>query len=160
MRKLLSPTYFALIAISFVLPFATVSCDGAETSFTGVQLITWTVPDGGTVNEGTDCDGEISDCIEARGSVMAAIALLAALIAVALGIAGEAKGSGWCAGVGLVAMLWIAGEAVTTMADVEFRVGYWLPLLLFFCATVVHAARSIRRWRRRRRELRHRLEAG
>src|SRR5438309_10341169 len=53
-RPRLSPALFALICMAFVLPFATVSCDGAETSFTGLQLVTWTVPQGGPVSE-SDC---------------------------------------------------------------------------------------------------------
>lgn len=36
-RPRLSPALFALICMSFVLPFATVSCDGTETSFTGCK---------------------------------------------------------------------------------------------------------------------------
>jgi hypothetical protein len=64
-RPRLSPALFALICISFLRPFATVSCDGAQTSFTGLELATWRVPAGGHVSE-SDCDADISSCVEPR----------------------------------------------------------------------------------------------
>jgi hypothetical protein len=146
-RPRLSPTLFALVGLTFVLPFATVSCSGAETSFTGVQLLTRTVPSGGSVDEGPECAADISDCVEDKGSVLAGAAFVAALLGLVLGIAGKAKGPGWCATGGLLAMLGIAAQAALTLAGVKFHSGYVFALLLFLCATVLHAARTVRRRR-------------
>ena len=37
-------------------------------------------------------------------------------------------------------------------AAVDFRVGFWLILLLFFCAMCLHGVNAVRRTRSRRRE--------
>ena len=55
-RPRLSPALFALICLGFLLPFATVSCDDARTSFTGIQLVTHTVPSGGPALESLSLD--------------------------------------------------------------------------------------------------------
>jgi hypothetical protein len=146
-RPRLSPTLFALAGLTFVLPFATVSCGSAETSFTGVQLVTRTVPSGGTVAGGPECGADISNCVEDKGSVLAGTAFVAALFGLVLGIAGKAKGPGWCATGGLLAMVGIALQALMELVDVKFHLGYVLALLLFLCATVLHAARAVRRHR-------------
>src|SRR5438477_7786179 len=78
-RPRLSPALFALICLAFVLPFATVSCDNAKTSFTGLQLVTHTVPSGGAVHEEGDCSGELGGCVESQGSLLAALAFGMAL---------------------------------------------------------------------------------
>jgi len=146
-RPRLSPPLFVLVGLTFGLPFATVSCSGAETSFTGVQLVTRTVPSGGVVDEGPECAADISDCVEGEGSFLAEVAFVAALLGLVLGIAGKAKGPGWCATCGLLAMAGIALQAVRTYAGVTFHSGYLLALLLFLCASVLHAARAVRRGR-------------
>jgi hypothetical protein len=94
-RPRLSPALFVLICISFVLPFATVSCDSAETSFTGPQLATWRVSAGGHRSE-SDCSSDISACVEHRASSYAFVALAAAALGLALGLLGKFKGPGWC----------------------------------------------------------------
>jgi hypothetical protein len=146
-RPRLSPALFGLICICFALPFATASCDNAKTSFTGVQLVTHTVPAGGHVDEGSDCNADISSCVEHRGSFWATLALAMALCGLVFGLRGRERGPGWFATGGLVAMLGIAGEAVASMATVDFRVGYWLILLLFFSAMCLHGVYALRRRR-------------
>ena len=143
-RPRLSPALFALICICFALPFATASCDDAKTSFTGVQLVTHSVPAGGGVDDG-DCSADISTCVERRGSLWATLALAMALGGLVFGLRGREKGPGWFATGGLAAMIGIAGEAVASMATVDFRVGYWLMLLLFFVAMCLHAVKAVRR---------------
>jgi hypothetical protein len=144
-RPRLSPALFGLICICFVLPFATVSCDNAKTGFTGVQLITHTVPAGGRVAEEGDCNADISSCVEDRGSLWATLALAMALGGLVFGLRGRERGPGWFATGGLFAMLGIAGEAVSSMATVDFRAGYWLILLFFFCAMCLHGVYALRR---------------
>src|SRR6516165_5519439 len=96
----LSPSLFTLIALCFLLPFATVSCDDANTTFTGAQLVTHTVPRGGVLDEAPECSTDISVCVERNASTTATIALFAALIGLALGLIGVGRGPGWCAAVG------------------------------------------------------------
>jgi hypothetical protein len=138
--------------MSFVLPFATVSCDGAETSFTGLQLATRTVPAGGQVSE-SDCSSDISACVEADGSAYALVALLVAALGLMLGLLGKAKGPGWCGAGGLIAMLLIGFQGFQPLGPtVTFRVGYWLILLLFLLVICVHAVKARRRRRADRDE--------
>src|SRR6185295_7071299 len=95
-KRLISPSLFALAALCFLLPFGTVSCDGAKTSFTGIQLVTHTVPQGGPIDE-PDCSADLSTCIEHETSTAAGLALLAALVGVVLGYHNNVRGPGWCA---------------------------------------------------------------
>src|SRR5438094_10634277 len=97
----ISPSLFALAALCFLLPFATVACDGATKSFTGIQLVTHTVPAGGMVD---DCSADLSTCIEQETSTAAGLALLAALIGASLGCFSVVRGPGWCAAVALRAL--------------------------------------------------------
>lgn len=151
-RPRLSPALFALICISFALPFATVSCDSAETSFTGLQLATWTVPAGGQLS-GSDCDADISSCVEERGSAFALIALAIAALGLVLGLLGKVKGPGWCGAGGLIAILVIGVQAFEPLGPtVTFRVGYWLILLLFLLVICIHAVQASRRRRAAQRE--------
>ena len=141
-QRWLSPAVFALAVLAFLLPFATVSCDGAETSFTGMQLVTRTVPPGGPIEEAPDCNADISDCVEERSSTFAEAAFAAALLGLALGIFGKRKGPGWCATVGLLAVLGIGMQAVEPLGpEVTFHAGYWLALVLFLWAAL-HALRA------------------
>jgi hypothetical protein len=142
----LSPSLFALVALCFFLPFATVSCDGATTSFTGVQLVTHTVPHGGFVHEGTDCSADISVCAERDGAGTATVALAMALLGVLLGFLGIVRGPGWCAAIGAAALVklsfaggWFLGP------DIYFHSGYDLALLLFAVAWCLHIRRAYRR---------------
>jgi hypothetical protein len=150
-RPRFSPALFALVCLSFLLPFATVSCDNAKTSFTGIQLATFTVPDGGVLDK-EDCSGDISGCVESRGSWLALLAFAMALGGLGFGLSRGAYGSGWFATGGFLATLGIGGQAVTTLATTNFHVGFWLMLLLFFSATCFHAVVAVRRRRRARRE--------
>ena len=140
-----SPTIFGLIALCFLLPFATVSCGSAETTFTGVQLATWTVPDGGLV-EGD----QLGALVEGKASILAAITLVLASLGLTLGMLGR-RGGGWCASGGILALVAIAWQAFDFYGpEVTFLEGYTSMLLLFLWAAVLHAARAWKRRRRRR----------
>jgi hypothetical protein len=148
-HRSLSPTLFALIGLSFLLPFATVSCDSATTTFTGAQLVTRTVPAGGPVNEpGYGCSTDLSRCVQNQASVLATVALVAAILGFALGIRGIVKGPGWCAATGLTALLLLAAQTLNIDSpDVSFHSGYNLALVLFLWAAALHAWRAARRQR-------------
>jgi hypothetical protein len=146
-----SPTVFGLIALCFVLPFATVFTDGCDssaqstTTFTGVQLITRTVPRGG---HDASCGRDMSDCVEQTGATTAAFAFGAAIVGLFLGLLGIARGPGWCASVGLGALVVLFGQLMTLDEDdFDLHGGYWLALLLFLWAGVVHLRRAVRRAR-------------
>jgi len=140
-RRWLSPTLFALIALCFLLPFATVSCDNAETTFTGVQLVTRTVPRGGGLDE-ADCATDISTCVEKKGSGPATLALVSVLVGFALSVLGVEKGSGWCGGVALLSLLWLSGQIFSVSADVTPHAGFGLALLFATWATFLHMIRA------------------
>ena len=135
-----SPAVFALIGLCFLLPFGTVSCEeaGAETSFTGAQLATWSVPDGGLVG-GT----ELSTQVEGEASALAALTLAAAVLGLVVGILRLPHGEGYCAGGGLALLAVLLVKAVNSLAT-TLHAGYGLALLLFLWAVAVHARRA---WR-------------
>jgi hypothetical protein len=149
-HRWLSPSLFALVALCFFLPFATVSCDDASTSFTGVQLVTHTVPKGGLVHEGADCSSDISVCVERDGATTATVVLAIALLGVLLGLLGIARGPGWAAAVGAIALikLQFAGGFIFG-PDIYTHSGYQLALLLFAFAGCLHIRRAYRRKRPR-----------
>lgn len=149
-HRWLSPSLFGLIAVCFVLPFATVSCDDASTTFTGIQLVTHTVPRGGVVNEAPDCSADISVCVEHTSAPTATLAFVAALLGLALGALGIVRGPGWCAAVSFGSLLVLPMEGGAFGPDVNMRVGWVLALLLAAFAGCMHARWAWRRRRRRR----------
>jgi len=144
-----SPSIFTLIALCFLLPFATVFINGCDstlhstTRFTGAQLVTRTVPAGG---RDPSCGRDISVCVERAGSTTAEVAFGAAIVGLVLGLLGIVRGPGWCASVGLGALVVLFGR-LGSLADDDFspHAGFWLALLLFLWAGLVHLRRA---WRR------------
>jgi hypothetical protein len=150
-----SPSLFTLIALCFLLPFATVFANGCEsrvhssTRFTGVQLVTHTVPRGG---KDPGCSRDISVCVERTGATTAQVAFGAAIVGLLLGLLDVARGAGWCASVGLGALAALFVNLATLPADdFSLHAGYWLALLLFFWAGLVHLRRAAKRARARGR---------
>jgi hypothetical protein len=141
-RRWLSPLYFGLAALAFLLPFATVSCDNATTTFTGIQLVTHTVPAGGTLDAAPGCSADISACIEHRASTTAGIALAAALIGLLLGLRGVGRGSGWCAAIGFLATAFLPFQS--DLANVTVHSGYILALFSLLAACGLHLVRRLR----------------
>jgi hypothetical protein len=149
-RCLLSPTLFAVIALAFFLPFATVSCDGRTTHTTGIQLVTHTVPHGGKLDLPGDCEGDIGQCVEHKASATATVAFAAALLGLVLGLLGIVRGPGWCALVGSVAVFILPFEGL--FADISLEAGWVIAFFGFLAAGIVHAVWAVQRGRRRRRE--------
>jgi hypothetical protein len=143
-----SPTLFAVIALAFFLPFATVSCDGATTHTTGIQLVTHTVPNGGTIRE-PDCE-YIGQCVENEASDTATVALAAALLGLLFGLLGFVRGPGWFALIGLGAIVFMPFEGL--FADISLEAGWIVAFFGFLTAWIVHTVWAVRRGRRRRRE--------
>jgi hypothetical protein len=148
--RMLSPTLFAVIALAFFLPFATVSCDGATTHTTGIQLVTRTVPNGGKLDLYGDCEGSIGQCVEAKASNTATVAFVAALVGLVLGLLGIVRGPGWCGLVGFVAIFALPFEGL--FADISLEAGWVIAWFGFLAAGIGHAVWALRRGRRRRRE--------
>ena len=151
-RRWLSPALFALIGLAFLLPFATVSCDNAATTFTGVQLVAHAVPQGGSLagDEYADCHTYIGTCVEHSASGIATLALVAALVGLALGLCAITKGPGWCASIGLGAMVALPFQGGILGPDVTLRLGYDLAFWVFVAVGLLHARRAwVRRKRRR-----------
>jgi Tol biopolymer transport system component len=150
----LSPALFACIGLAFLLPFATVSCDAAATTFTGVQLVMHTVPHGGDLasDDSSDCKTYIGTCVERAASNTATVALVAALLGLTLGLFAITRGPGWCALVGLGAMALLPFEGGFLGPDVYFHAGYDLGFWGFMTVGVVHVVKAIRRRRQRRTE--------
>jgi hypothetical protein len=149
LTRYVSPTLFAGIVLAFALPFATVSCEGGDVHTTGLQLATWTVPDGHP--HATTDDGEsLVRAIEHRESIWALLTLITALAGFACGVA-RRKGEAKATVVGLVfvlAMWW--GSMV--FADVQYGIGFVLVSLGFPALVVWHASLAFGRRHRRRRE--------
>jgi hypothetical protein len=153
-----SPTTFTLIALCFVLPFATVTWMGGcsysghgQTSFTGIQLVTRSVPRGtGTGNCSAniagkpDAAGAINSCVEQAGATPAEIAFAAAIVGIVLGLLRVTGGPGYCAAVGLGALL--QTFLFLDNGRVSPHAGYWIALSLFSWAGILH----FRRWWARR----------
>jgi hypothetical protein len=57
-----------------------------------VQLVTRTVPKGGTVDEPPDCKTDVGTCVENEASFTAALTLVAAIVGLFLGVFGVSKG--------------------------------------------------------------------
>jgi hypothetical protein len=155
-QRWLSPTLFALIGLAFLLPFATVSCDSAKTTFTGVQLVTHTVPDGGVVHEAPDCSAHIGTCVEHASSTTATVALVMAIVGLVLGLFGIARGPGWCALVGFGAIAWLPFEGGLLGPDVTLRSGWQLAFYGFLLVGLLHVRRA---WVRRRSNRRKTAES-
>jgi hypothetical protein len=144
-----SPSLFALIALCFLLPFATVFVSGCDTSlhsstrFTGAQLITHTVPPGG---RDPSCSRDISVCVERAGAYAADVAFGAAIVGLVLGLLGIARGPGWCATIGIASLVTLFAR-LSHLSEDEFSLhaGFWLALLLFVWAGIVHLRRWIKR---------------
>ena len=119
-----SPLLLAGAVLCFLLPVGTVSCSEDETvRVTGVQLATFSVP-GAT----RDDNGEpnFAQEVEDEGSVLALMALLAALGGLALALLRPLR-RGWpsaLAFVALGALLLDLGNALAELATVELHVGF------------------------------------
>jgi hypothetical protein len=152
LHRWLSPALFALIALAFLLPFATVACDNARTTFSGIQLATHAVPHGGNLagDSASDCKTYIGTCVQRSASNTATVAFVVALLGLALGLVGVVRGPGWCALLGLGAMLALPFEGGVLGPDIYLHSGYYLATLGFLVAVFVH----LRRAARRRRKLR------
>jgi len=150
-RRWLSPTVFALVALCFLLPFGTVrSCDGGderEVSFTGIQMVTRSVPlpTGAWVGDAASrqYEGSFTREVEKSGAGSAELAFGAAIVGLVLGLLGVA-GGGWCAVVGVGALLVFLANWSDDL-ELNPQAGVGLALLLFVLAGTLHFIR----WRER-----------
>jgi uncharacterized membrane protein YciS (DUF1049 family) len=118
-----------------------------QTTFTGIQLVTETVPAGGNVN-GTP----LGEQVEAEASHAAVAAFASAVVGFLLSMLGVQRGPGWLAAAGFAALLALIWNAMSTMADVYFESGFTLALLLFLVLWLLYVTRWVRRVRAARRD--------
>ena len=146
-----SPAVFAFVALSFLLPFATVFTVGgwgeaslhSSTRFTGAQLVTRTVPRGG---RDPSCSRDISVCVQRAGATAADVAFGAAIVGLFLGLLGIVRGPGWCAVIGICALVALGADHGNLSEDESsLHAGYWVALLLLLWAGVVHLRRAVKR---------------
>jgi hypothetical protein len=115
---------FAVALLAFVLPFATVSCDGARVEPTGAELVLRSAPE----EEGTpQQDFELGELVVAYGGGLATAAFLAFALSLLAAVRGWNGGWATLAGlVGVAALVFLKtrgggeGEAI---ADVEAKAG-------------------------------------
>ena len=137
MSPVLSAAAFAGVLLAFALPFGAVSsCDGEEVSFTGADLVGYSVePDSakrGTLHEDTE---------HAVGPFAIAVVLVA-IAGLGLTILGL-RGTGICAAALIVATQ-LLGYAMVSVSDgSEFFVGFWLALGISVAAGAVRLADEI-----------------
>jgi len=147
-RRPASPLLLAGAVLCSFLPFATVSCSEDETvRVTGAQLATFSVP-GAT----RDDSGEpnFAQQVEDEGSVLALMALLAALGGLALALLRPLR-RGWpcaLAFVALGALLLDLGNALAELATVELHVGFIGTTALLTAVLVGNLVGAIRGRRR------------
>jgi hypothetical protein len=119
-----SAVAFAVALVAFVLPFATVSCDGAHVEPTGAELVLRSAPD----EEGTpQQDFQLGDLVVAYGGGLATAAFLAFALSLLAAVRGWNGGWATLAGlVGVAALVFLKtrgggeGEAI---ADVDAKAG-------------------------------------
>jgi hypothetical protein len=115
---------FAVALFAYVLPFATVSCDGARVEPTGADLVLRSAPE----EEGTpQQDFELGDLVVAYGGGLATAAFLAFALSLLAAVRGWNGGWATLAGlVGVAALVFLKtrgggeGEAI---ADVDAKAG-------------------------------------
>jgi hypothetical protein len=142
-KRKISSSLFGLVLICFFLPFMTVSCQSRKiSSFTGVQLVT-----GISINSGDSFYGQ-STTRQVRGEPLAFFAVAFAIVGLGIGLSNWKKNSKWSMGsaiAGLVFMLLlkskIDNDVLTQaqgMVQVDYDIGFWGSILLFFAAAVVN----------------------
>jgi hypothetical protein len=154
LRRYLSPSLFALAALSFLLPFFTVSCQGSPpTTFTGFELVTRSLPERpqpGLAYDSRDCGENPKPCIESAAGDTALVAFVAALLGVVLGWRGIVRGPGWCALVGFGGLLLVPLELSADFDRVDARPGWLLATAFLLVVGLVHLRRAWRRGKARR----------
>lgn len=121
----MSPPVFGVILLCFLLPFITISCEGEEATFTGVQLAT---------GRGLD---EVSPSLLEHVTIpdpFVIIALLCAAAGLLLGFVRGRRAPLWAAVAGSLGAIALATEApfqAFGVDSLEERLGYRLAVLVF-----------------------------
>lgn len=122
--RAVSGALFLGIALAFLLPFATVSCDDADrTTFTGLELATRNLPETPTDVEGATLSSMIEDS-GANAATFVLLCVAAGLLLVGLG----RGGGGWLAFGALAGLAWLGREATGARPFITVHTGYWVAL--------------------------------
>lgn len=147
----MSATLFALALASFYLPGATATdCFGDHTSFTGADLVVHSIPreSGPIPSYGGVCSNPPSKFTGGVTPVFATVALIAAAVGLVLAVARTRRGVGWCAAVGLFAILLPGFSSVSPLSespDITLHIGADLALLAFTGALCMSAVIALKR---------------
>ena len=135
---MLSPALLALVLGCFFLPFATVSCGDQSVTFTGAELAVGAVPhDGG---------GQLAEEVESGGQFFALLALALVLAAgVVAAFRSPSRAAFLLAEFAFLALCWLIGQAIVSLADFSLQVGYLLALALLLASMGAHATAMRRR---------------
>ena len=148
----LTPVLFAVAGLAFLLPGATVSACGLsnDSTFTGIQLVTHTAPSPGPYVY--ECTNDPSGWLNLWGPLLAAIVLTAAVLGFLLSAIHARAGPGWCAAMGLLALLFAGASFLGPFGPAaDPHSGYWVVLLAFVTAGVsqlIRSRRSVREYLR------------
>jgi hypothetical protein len=144
-RRLLSPALLLLVLGCFFLPIATVSCDGARVSPTGIQLVVGQDP--ADELAGGDYGGDLGKDVVDATQLFAVVAFASVVLALgaALVLPAPSRLVFLLSELGFLGFIWIAVAGAITDATVEYRAGFWLPLLGLGSLLALHVSAM---WRR------------
>jgi hypothetical protein len=144
-RRLLSPAVLLLVLGCFFLPIATVSCDDQQVSPTGMQLVVGQDPSDEGVN--AHYDGDLGKDVIGEIQLFAIVAFASVVLALGAALVSPAPSRivFLLAELGFLAFLWIGLKGLGTDATVEYRAGFWLPLVGLGSSLLLHVSALRRR---------------
>jgi hypothetical protein len=138
-RRILSPALLLAVVGCFLLPFATVSCEGERVTPTGIQLVIGDAPE----NESQAPDGhvgQLGDEVIAATHILAIVAFTATLVAVAAAFVygSPSRIVFLLSELAFLGFVWVGLQGAMTYADVEYGPGFWLGCLLLIGSMGLH----------------------
>jgi hypothetical protein len=134
-----------LVLGCFFLPIATVSCDDQQVSPTGIQLVVGQDPPDQHV--GGHYQGDLGKDVIDETQLFAIVAFASVVLALgaAIVLPGPSRPVFLLCELGLLGFMWIGVAGQMTDATVEYRAGFWLPLLGLGALLALHVPAM---WRR------------
>jgi len=144
-RRALSPAALLVVLGCFFLPIATVSCDDQQVSPTGIQLVVGQDPPDQLV--GGHYEGDLGKDVVDETQLFAIVAFGSVVLALGAAIALPAPSRlvFLLCELGFLGFVWIGVAGQLTAATVEYRAGFWLPLLGLAALLAFHVPAM---WRR------------
>jgi hypothetical protein len=144
-RRFLSPALLLLVLGCFFLPIATVSCDDQQVSPTGIQLVVGQDPPDEAA--GGHYEGDLGKDVVDETQLFAIVAFASVVLALGAAIVLPAPSRlvFLLCELGFLGFVWIGVAGQMTDAVIEYRAGFWLPLLGLGALLTVHVSAM---WRR------------